>query len=197
MKLYSVQDVKGYIDMMNAFKQGKDYVFTLENKICDEDFLSAYKWLRGKMIKKLSLLKLPDEGWLPIWFWKDFGGNKYDASELCKGNILLEVDIPDKYVLLSDFDAWHYVLNHFYLPSSLDEKTFLKEDDKIDKMNEACKENAIINSWDRIFDISKRSGEMGTFGVFIQATVPFLKETWIKNVTFPKVTNNEDYLEED
>jgi hypothetical protein len=36
----------------------------------------------------------------------------YAATER---NVFLSLDVPDEYVMLLDFDAWHYPLNYWYL----------------------------------------------------------------------------------
>ena len=56
--------------------------------------------------------------------------------------VCLTVDIPDNKVLLSDFDAWHCVLNNWFCPLTNEE----------DELFENEKGNLTIEeSWDRIF----------------------------------------------
>jgi hypothetical protein len=58
--------------------------------------------------------------------------------------VLLTIEVPPERVLVSDFMAWHFVLNDDYLP--LDEADFL--------MREASPPTRaeIKASWERIFD---------------------------------------------
>lgn len=89
----------------------------------------------------------------PIWLWST-KPNLNDEGHFNKGTkaVCLTVEIPDNKVLLSDFDAWHCVLNNCFC-SLMDEEDKLFEQGKLNISKE--------QSWERIFDLEQlRKSEM-------------------------------------
>ena len=85
----------------------------------------------------------------PMWAWYQWEGKRKKRDMRLRGYaergselVQMTIEINDSDVLLSDFDLFHYVLNHWYLPESEN------DEDKTD-------ENIIEKSWDRIFDLEK------------------------------------------
>jgi hypothetical protein len=78
----------------------------------DIDWLPAYDWMRGQMRRRLPSFS----GDYPVWAWPDTtpeevrsrGGWGNGGEEM----VLLTLEVPASRVLLSDFLAWHSVLNH-------------------------------------------------------------------------------------
>ena len=106
-------------------------------KYIHEDFIGPYRWMMEQMKKRL-----PDyRGEYPVWVWP----RKPDLSqpghlpENTKG-VCLELELDDKNVLLSDFDAWHCVLNNW--PLEFEDNEFGENPDQ----------DTITKSWERIFD---------------------------------------------
>lgn len=95
---------------------------------------------------------LPPEkvGGSPIWAWAQYDSAKKKRPDLrCTGHlpkgdkgVLIEIEKSDSEILLSDFSLWHYVLNKWYLPESME------------KDNEEATEIEKVDSWVRIFDLS-------------------------------------------
>jgi len=87
-------------------------------------FREAYDWLVSRMEERIPK---PTGVTYPVWAWyKVYGETKkpdrrtgmfrnYD-----KFDSILEIEIPDDEVLLTDFDDWHYVINDF--PYQTDEE---------------------------------------------------------------------------
>ena len=99
--------------------------------------------------------------------------------------VCMEIDIPDSDVVLSDFNAWHFVLNHMYLnPDCFDEETLDQDQRWLDSMTAEERERAIRSSWDAIFDIRSYENEWVDWGSYIQATFWELKVEQIRNVRF-------------
>ena len=111
----------------------------------------------------------------PIWAWYQWEG-KRKRRDLREGSlekrgekaVQLTIEIADSDVLLSDFDAFHYVLNYWYLPEDeRDGKSFEREYTRLgfswhdlqnfDIQTQAMKNTraTIEKSWDRIFDLEK------------------------------------------
>ena len=123
------------------------------------DFQAAYGWLNEKMKARIGA---PPEGIsYPVWAWHTYdkkrkkldlrhGGYKVKGSEC----VCMEIEIPDSDVVLSDFNAWHFVLNHMYLnPDCFSGDTFDQDQRWLDSMTAEEREKAIRSSWDAIFDI--------------------------------------------
>ena len=63
--------------------------------------------------------------------------------------VQIEFEVDSDCVLLSDFDDWHFVLNHSYIADS--ETEF----DEFYKMNHKDEKERIEESWNKIFDIGR------------------------------------------
>ena len=119
------------------------------------DFLDAYRWMKRQMYKRIQGYS----GKFPIWAWYDPKPDLRSIGHLERGiqGIRIEFHAPVSDILISDFDAWHYVLNGWYLAltqteneqwsKSLPDNKFLFEDLPFDFQTK------IIKSWDRIFDL--------------------------------------------
>jgi len=82
---------------------------------------AAYEWLCGEM--EARGLSRPDPEAYPVWAWQQFRGVRNPKPDLrtvrhwCASGreVLLTLEVPAAQVLLHDYDAWHYPLNHWYL----------------------------------------------------------------------------------
>jgi hypothetical protein len=64
---------------------------------------------------------------------------------------LIEYNLPDSQVLLSDFDLWHYVLNRGYLGVS--EAQIERFEAASEHYSPARYQCLLRHSWERIFDL--------------------------------------------
>lgn len=88
--------------------------------LISEEFQAAYDWLTGQMRLRISL---PPKGvQYPFWAWALIDGaikkpdlRRTEFNNYSGENVVLELEIPDKKILLSDEENWHYVLNDWYL----------------------------------------------------------------------------------
>lgn len=136
-------------------------------RICDPSFTSAYGWMSARMSERL---KPPSEGapaW-PLWAWARWRGmpRPDPAAEEFLGQDLWMVgfEVPAEEVLLSGFEAWHYVLNGWYLPDLAVPDEGEREQEDFDASLEKAGvdwrsrlwpepwEKARTESWSRIFD---------------------------------------------
>ena len=142
----------------------KNGVLTTDKTYIEQDFISAYNWMSMKLN---SIDKKPSHCNYPIWAWKC-----YDKSRFCKPDLrlrwgtkakeelyLIELEIPDKKVLLSEYHLWHSVLDNNYIAYSEDDELLCKLD----------------KSW---------HGE--SLGDSIQAVFWELKLEWVTKITFFK-----------
>lgn len=135
---YSIQNYKAWTEAQKIGFLSGNPEFT------DDHFIKPYLWMMKQMNKRLTVY----DGEYPIWLWSikpDLRRKGY----LNKGTkaVLLEIDISNDRVLLSDFQAWHCVLNDCTL------EDYSGEDIGMEK------------SWERIFDLEflKRHLDWGQF----------------------------------
>jgi len=128
----------------------------------------AYKWMARQMEERLG--SRPSVKALPLWAWYQWGGAACRKPDLraCgympKGEscVRIEFEVSDRLVLLSDFDLWHYVLNYWYLPRSLQDAADF--DAELSRRGLSCYETKplpdrtchrmVAASWNRIFDLN-------------------------------------------
>lgn len=79
------------------------------------EFMAAYSWMCEKMTQRIG--PAPDGVKLPIWAWyRRHGKNKrpdmreMDFRGYKEPMVLMELEIPDNEVLLSDEMMWNYVI---------------------------------------------------------------------------------------
>ena len=88
-----------------------------------KDYVTAYKWIAKQMEYRIG--KPPKNVRYPFWAWALLDGNPIKKPDLRRSEfnnsgtvgeqVLIELEIPDTDVLLSDEENWHYVLNNWYL----------------------------------------------------------------------------------
>jgi hypothetical protein len=124
-KYYTVQKIEGWKEAQTTgYLSGHpDYVWNT--------FLEPYHWMMKQMEKRIPNY----EGEYPIWVWTERQDlRRAGYFEPGTRGVQLELNIPDEKVLLSDFNAWHIVLNNDSLLVN-DEENISKEE-----------------SWERIFE---------------------------------------------
>lgn len=125
-------------------------------------FPKEYDWLMNQMEKRIYGYKKED-GLVFLWTQKP---DLRSSGHLNRGEegVLIEVDLPKSKVLLSNFMAWHCVLN--------DIKAELHEDEKIDK----------FKSWERIFDLELCSNEKSSYFAYDDKVQGCTAKISIKNI---------------
>lgn len=121
------------------------------------EFHYAYDWMRDQMQRRIPGYG----GHYPWWGWHSPHPDLRQSGHLPRGTqgVRLELVLEPSQVLLSDFDAWHVVLNRGYLALSED------EDEAWYQRFEAAIPNRwtwpppepwhsnILTSWERIFGL--------------------------------------------
>lgn len=182
MRLYTVQP----FEVLDAIEKNGYFVCTKEKSVNYDDFHDAYEWLSQEMIKRGICPEYDNT--LPVWAWYLHGGlNKLDLSKAGLGipkerMVCLEIEVPENQVLLSDFIAWHDVLNDSWSDDSKNEQEFDALHEWFDALPSSERERIKIDSWQRIFDISPINTDWRIQGYYVQATFWKLTEDMIKNV---------------
>ncbi|MDU5081494.1 DUF3841 domain-containing protein [Tissierella carlieri] len=194
MKIWTIQS----IDIWEKLKEEK--IVTCDEKLAsylkDEDysFLEQYNWIRNKMINKIGDSSYKSNIY-PIWGWYIYKGQhkKPDLRRSAHGPsgeqmACIELEIPDKKVLLSDFDLWHYVLNNWYIGDSGNEDELDAEWEWLDSLPKEERQDLIEKSWDKIFNIKEcLNNEIYSSGEYIQGTFWELRLDEVKKVQIFKV----------
>ena len=127
MKLWTVQpqEVISIIE-----KTGE---FICDETKSDKDFRKAYEWIAKEMDKRHIVH--PEGLVLPLWAWhtRDWKHKKPDLRNIGLGtpgekSVCIEFEIDDLQVLLSDFFAWHSVLNGGFYNDSHTEAEWNEKD---------------------------------------------------------------------
>jgi hypothetical protein len=101
-------------------------------RFVDRYQVGAYRWMVGAMERR----GVVTGGRPPVWAWHSFDPPRRRRPDLrCSGllprgtrGVRVGVEAPDSLVVLSGFDAWHAVLNGWYLSWSE------AEDDRIERL---------------------------------------------------------------
>lgn len=158
--------------------------FRTDRRFVYDFFLKAYDWMAEQLKKKTPSPKGAD---LPVWAWYRYGGLNQAKPDLRRNahlkrgekGVRIEFEVPENLVLLSNFDAWHAVLNDWCFSINNEEYDYYK------KMEKTCPK-AVFNemkwqSWLKIFDLNLLD-DPSTDGV--QAVLWELKIEWVKKVDF-------------
>ena len=84
---------------------------------------------------------------------------------------LMEIEIPDRDVLLSDEESWHFVLGDNYFCDAANETEFDAACRRYDSLPEAAQRAVKERSWEKIFTVFPQTDNgWRRIGCFIQAT---------------------------
>lgn len=148
----------------------------------ENNFQIAYNW----MIKQMKRRKIlpPKDVKVPLWAWyrrdykhvrPDFRWVRDSEIEVC-----MEINIPEEKVLLSDFEAWHFVLNDWYYSPATNEQEWERLEKKFDSLPERKQKQVKEKSWQRIFDTDIRHGKWTSNGETIQACFWMLEMSQVR-----------------
>ena len=167
MQLWTIEDM----EFVKAALANKVLYCTWDR--VDPEWAQAYLWMIQQMNERGIKCDSP-----PMWAWQRWSEDSKEPV-LVKGEfVCIELDVPDELVLLSDFNAWHGVLNGWYCSLSK------AEDELVNKDGDPAPE-VIQASWPRIFDLNIKTPDgWCRQGDVVQATFPFLKKEWIKHIEY-------------
>lgn len=154
MRLFTFQPPS----VVQTLKDGKTFIcdpslatFLQEDDQYNDGFRQAYDWLVAKMNEKIQK---PENVQYPVWAWYLINGKNVKPdrrTSLFKNyneyDTIMELDIPEDSVLLTDFDDWHYVISNY--PYQSDEEYEANPD------WEPTEEEKIA-SWDVVFDVAQK-----------------------------------------
>lgn len=184
MRLWSMQPKEVYDIIMNTGE------FFCNNEKCENlpDFKEAYDWLVNQMDKRGIFH--PEGITYPVWAWHsyDWKNEKPPIAEIFNGmhgeHVLMEIELDDSDVLLSDYNDWHSVLNKWYNDNSTNKEEWEAEQEYFDNLPAKEKNKIMLESWERIFDMTLVNTEWRHKWRYVQATFWKIKKENIKHVDF-------------
>lgn len=144
--------------------------------IMECDFERPYRWMAAQMARRVG--PPPDGVVFPVWAWHTMywkhrrpDMRRTEFRSYKRPFVLLEVEIPDEDVLLSDEELWHFVLNDWNLYDVANEAEYNAAEKAFDALPEADQRAVKEKSWERIFSVSPPvdNGRIRS-GCYIQAT---------------------------
>lgn len=193
MKVYTIQTVAFYEELM---RNGIAYC-TREGYWCRNNRFQ-YDWMVDQMRKRIGESPFAEIKY-PVWVWQQYNSKKDPIPPMSPKEIpnkeneavMLELEVPDDMVLLSDLDLWIHPLNGWEICGKKESKLFDKEKEAYEKEYGKCKhlsdwpptlQRKIVATWERVFDLdwidpyqapSKRRNRS------IQGTIWFLRKEWL------------------
>lgn len=149
----------------------------------ERQFVRAYDWMVEEMEKRIG--ERPDGVTYPIWAFAvcegkrrppDLDGFAAPGTRM----VLMELEIPEKDLVLSDFDTWHYVLNDWYYIRCQNKEEWDRQDKEFDALPPQVQRQKKTASWQAVFDTELRdNGEYDINGFQVQATFWELKREYL------------------
>lgn len=168
MRLWTIQGIEIYEQLV------RDGVTYCTRPLFGDEpvFIHAYHWIADQMRRRIGEPLIGGIEY-PMWAWYQYDSAKKKKPPRNRFNVregisaYMEIEVPEKDVLLSSFSSWQAVLNQCPLSNwkSIDKKT-----DKLDK--EAGRlldfyeypveiQKEIEDSWEAVFDLDRRDEEVG------------------------------------
>ena len=118
MKLWTIQTTPAWQEL-----QSKGVLRATAERVLP-DFRDSYAWMRERMIERIGPPPEPDG--YPVWAWYWYYSKRRPKPDLrCGGHlgkgergVRIEIECDPGGVVLSDFEAWHAVLNNRHLAAS-------------------------------------------------------------------------------
>ena len=124
-------------------------------------FRPAYRWMIDQLIKKVPGYP----GVYPVWAWYGHKPDLRSSGHLNTGaaGVRITFTINSQLVLLSDFQAWHFVLNRSYFPTDEhdDDRYLQSRTNSSLWFNDmpSAEQQLVVKSWNRIFDLRLINGD--------------------------------------
>lgn len=170
VKYYTIQSLEAWNE---AQKVG--YLVGKEKHI-EEYFIMPYKWLMEQMLKVLPEYN----GEYPVWVWPD--KDSLYLPDIFDGEyVILEVELPEDRVMITNYDAWHIPLNRGYFTRDDGEELDNFYEQEKDMTEEEITQTK-VKTWDLMLD-NKLMTELG-FGDEMQGTTGTIKVENIRVIKY-------------
>lgn len=162
-----------------------------------KDCRKQYDWLVRQMKQRIG--PPPEQVTYPVWalYQQDGKHRKPDLRRErwevgCDGErfACIEIEIPDRDVLLSDFDAWCIILSDFLISDTEQEDRCLEA--QYEALSPSEKRRMKEKNWERVFDLSPLNNGWARRGYEIQATFWELRLEQVRDVRFFRAAAKSD-----
>jgi len=194
MTVYTIQTVAFYEELM----RNKIAYCTRESGWC-QDCREQYDWMAEQMRKRIGEPPFAEIKY-PIWVWLQYHSKKspvppMSPREIPDGEseaVMLELEVPEDTVLLSDLDLWIHPLNGWEICGKRESKLLNKEKEAYEKEHGKCNQlsdwspaiqSQIIATWKRVFDldwIDPYQAPRMRQHRSIQGTIWLLRKEWLR-----------------
>lgn len=173
MRVWTVQPKAVYTEIL---KKGVFQCDPAKSVLVAEcEFGPAYDWLSVKMTEQVG--PPPDGIKYPVWArhtmnWehKRPDMRRCEFRRTIKPYVLIEAEIDDERVLLSDEENWHFVLNNCYYSASKTDEALDSEYEWLESLTEEEHIDIKKKYWERIFEVSPYDDGFDRHGCYIQTT---------------------------
>ncbi len=124
----------------------------------------------------------------PIWAWHTWDFNRrcpeVDSAAFLKRTeekVLLTLEIPERDLVLTDFDAWQIVMMDSYLMDPADAERADEVEVYLDTLQEKAYAKEVSESWKRVFNTAPLDIDGWQRGRYIQATFWEIREAYIQD----------------
>lgn len=157
MQLWSVQTAKAWAVLRSRG------ILHCDARFADRLIRSRYPWLIRQMERRIGVP--PPRVRYPLWAWYRFNG-KHARPDLrysmfrneSPNSVLLELELPDNAVLLSNEDTWHCVLNNWlYFEESWPEEKIEKQESQLEALPSDQRQSVIEKSWEPVLNDMEHS----------------------------------------
>ena len=162
-----------------------------------KDCRKQYDWLVRQMKQRIG--PPPEQVTYPVWalYQQDGKHRKPDLRRErwafgCDGErfACIEIEIPDRDVLLSDFDAWCMLLSDFLISDTEQEGCCLEA--QYEALSPSEKRRMKEKNRERVFDLSPLNNGWARRGYEIQATFWELRLEQVRDVRFFRAAAKSD-----
>lgn len=194
MKVYTIQTVAFYEALMQ-----NGVVYCNKESWFSGIYQLQYDWMAEQMRKRVGEPPLQGIKY-PIWVWYQYISKKNPVPKMSPKDILegqteavmLELEVPDNEVLLSNFSSWHLPLNHWAICNRSEDKQLRKELGEYEEVHGKCYElheypeeirRKVINTWERVLDLNLYDPYIVAYkrqNSSIQGTIWLLRKEWLK-----------------
>ena len=169
------------LENTGVYRVKQSYI-EMKNGSMTDYYMERYRWYTREAEK---IVPRPEGVEAPVWVFL----SEQDRLPPLEDAPLLELDIPDELIVISDSEKWGYVINYMYCPlNKADEAAHDQEVAALGIASETALfqtgkgnfypllKRKIIASWPRMF----QTAPLGTFPA--QGTVWELRKEWLRHV---------------
>ena len=165
-----------------------------------KDCRKQYDWLVRQMKQRIG--PPPEQVTYPVWaiYQQDDKRRKPDLRRErwevgCDGErfACIEIEITDRDVLLSDFDAWCMLLSDFLISDTEQEGCCLEA--QYEALSPSEKRRMKDKNWERVFNLSPLNNGWSRRGYYIQANFWELRLEQVRDVRFFRAAAKFDSLQ--